>query len=235
MLQPLGSNLWFADGGNVSFKGFAYPTRMVVVRLADGGLWVWSPIHISSALKSEITALGPVRHIVSPNALHFLFLAEWDEAFPAARLWGTAATIAKCNQLHFAAALGDDAPADWAGQIDQYCFTNSPFMDELNLLSPPSRTAIIADLSQTFTKAFLNRYWPWWMRPIARLSKMVEGVGYPPIDYQISFRHRARARRKIDALIAEHPEHVVVAHGEIVRTDGEAFLRRAFAWMDGTI
>jgi hypothetical protein len=40
MLEPLGSNLWFADGGVVSFKGFDYPTRMVVVRLADGGLWL---------------------------------------------------------------------------------------------------------------------------------------------------------------------------------------------------
>jgi hypothetical protein len=77
MLEPLGSNLWFADGGNVSFKGFAYPTRMAIVRLAEGGLWIWSPIHISDALESEITALGPVRHIVSPNALHYLFLAEW--------------------------------------------------------------------------------------------------------------------------------------------------------------
>lgn len=38
MLKPLGSTLWIADGGIVSFKGFDYPTRMAVVRLADGGL-----------------------------------------------------------------------------------------------------------------------------------------------------------------------------------------------------
>jgi hypothetical protein len=69
------------------------------------------------------------------------------------------------------------------------------------------------------------------MRPIARLSKMVEGRGYPPIDYRISFRRRATARPKMRALIDEHPEHVVVAHGEIVRTGGEAFLRRAFSWL----
>jgi hypothetical protein len=69
------------------------------------------------------------------------------------------------------------------------------------------------------------------MRPIARLSKMVEGWGYPPIDYRISFRKRASARPKIRELIGKHPAHVVVAHGEIVRTDGEAFLRRAFSWL----
>jgi hypothetical protein len=231
MLEPLALNLWFADGGTVSFNGFDYPTRMVVVRLADGGLWLWSPIEKSAALDDEVRALGPVRHIVSPNKLHYLFLGQWQAAFPDAKLWGTAATIAKCPDLHFAGALTDDPPAEWKGQIDQFYFTNSPFVAELMFFHRASRTAVIADLSQTFSEAFLKQHWPWWMRPIARLSKMVEGRGYPPIDYRISFRRRATARPKMRALIDEHPEHVVVAHGEIVRTGGEAFLRRAFSWL----
>ncbi|MBW7925803.1 MAG: hypothetical protein H3C59_13820 [Burkholderiaceae bacterium] len=104
-------------------------------------------------------------------------------------------------------------------------------MDELIFFHRASRTAIIADLSQTFSETFLKRHWPWWMRPIARLSKMVEGWGYPPIDYRISFRKRVTARPKIRELIGKHPEHVVMAHGEVVRTEGEAFLRRAFSWL----
>jgi hypothetical protein len=60
---------------------------------------------------------------------------------------------------------------------------------------------------------------------------MVDGWGYPPIDYRISFRNHATARPKIRELIGKHAEHVVVAHGEIVRTGGEAFLRRAFSWL----
>ena len=62
---------------------------------------------------------------------------------------------------------------------------------------------------------------------------MVEGWGYPPIDYRLSFRHRANARPKIRALIEEHPVHVIVAHGQVVRTGGEAFLQRAFSWLLG--
>jgi broad specificity phosphatase PhoE len=118
-----------------------------------------------------------------------------------------------------------------ARRIDQFYFTNSPFVDELIFFHRASRTVIIADLSQTFSEAFLKRHWPWWMRSVARLSKMVEGRGYPPIDYRISFRHRASARPKIRELIAKHPEHVVVAHGEVVRTAGETFLRCAFSWL----
>jgi hypothetical protein len=233
MLEPLGTDLWYADGGIVSFKGFDYPTRMVVVRLADGGLWLWSPIEMTAALEREVRALGPVRHLVSPNQLHYLFLGEWQAGFPEAKLWATAATIAKCRDLGFEAPLGDDPPPDWAGQIDQYYFDNSLFVDEAIFFHRASSTAIIADLSQTFSEAFLKRHWPWWMRPIARFSKMVEGWGYPPIDYRLSFRRRASARPKIRELIAASPEHVVVAHGEVVRANGEAFLRRAFSWLLG--
>jgi len=231
MLESLGSDLWFVDGRIVSFKGFDYPTRMVIVRLADGGLWLWSPIERTAAIEDEVRMLGPVRHIVSPNQLHYLFLAEWQAAFPEAHLWGTPATIAKCGGLHFSGALADDAPDQWRGQIDQFYFANSLFMDEVIFFHRASRTAIIADLSQTFSESFLKRHWPWWMRAVARFSKMTEGLGYPPIDYRISFRRRASARPKIRELIAKHAEHVVVAHGEVVRTGGEAFLRRAFFWL----
>jgi hypothetical protein len=231
MLETLGSDLWFADGGTVSFNGFDYPTRMVVVRLADGGLWLWSPVQMTSALEAEIRALGLVRHIVSPNKLHYLFLGEWQATFPDAKLWATRATIDKCDDLHFAAALADHPPPAWEGQIDQFYFTNSVFMDEVIFFHRASRTAIIADLSQTFSPAFLHNHWPWWLRAIAGFSKMVEGWGYPPIDYRISFIRRASARPKVRALIEERPDHVVVAHGEVVRTDGESFLVRAFSWL----
>jgi hypothetical protein len=231
MMELLGRDLWFADGGIVSFNGFDYPTRMAVVRLADGGLWVWSPVEKTAALENAVRALGPVRHIVSPNNLHYLFLAEWQAAFPDAKLWGTRRTVAKRGDLTFSGTLTDSPPTDWNGQIDQFYFANSPLVQEVIFFHLASRTAIIADLSQTFSQAFLDTHWPWWLRSIARLSKMVEGGGHPPIDYRISFRHRASARPKIRALVDEHPEHVVVAHGEVVRSSGEAFLRRAFSWL----
>jgi hypothetical protein len=60
---------------------------------------------------------------------------------------------------------------------------------------------------------------------------MVEGRGYPPVELRLTFRRRAEARAKVLALIDEGPERVVVAHGEIARSGGTAFLKRAFAWL----
>ncbi len=152
MLERLGSTIWFADGGVVSFHGFDYPTRMVIVRLCDGALWLWSPIEKTAELEAAVIALGPVGHIVSPNKLHHLFLSEWQSAFPDASLWGTASTITKCRDVNFSGTLAENTPLEWAGQIEQVYLTNSPFLDEVIFYYRDSRTAIIADLCQTFSE-----------------------------------------------------------------------------------
>ena len=84
-----GPEIWLADGPVAPFLGFRYPTRMAVIRLSDGGLFVWSPVALTDPIRAAIDRLGPVRHLVSPNALHHLFLGEWKSAYPAARLYAS--------------------------------------------------------------------------------------------------------------------------------------------------
>jgi len=57
MLNEIERDIWVADGANVSFLGFQYPTRMTVVRLADRSIWVCSPIALSPPLADAINAL----------------------------------------------------------------------------------------------------------------------------------------------------------------------------------
>jgi hypothetical protein len=109
-LQSIGESIWLAEGGIVNFYGFTYPNRCVVVRLAGGELWVWSPIELSTALMRELSALGQVTHLVSPNKIHHLYLPEWLEAYPDAQLWGPASTIARLWKIDAAHGY---APLEW--------------------------------------------------------------------------------------------------------------------------
>ena len=77
MLKQFGPEIWIVDGPEVSTGGFHYGTRMAVIRLSDGGLFIWSPIKLTEALRFEADALGEVRHLVAPNSLHHLFLDDW--------------------------------------------------------------------------------------------------------------------------------------------------------------
>jgi hypothetical protein len=75
-LRQFGPDIWLAEGPVTSFHGFPYAARMAVIQLSDGSLFVWSPVALSDPLRASVNALGPVRHLVSPNALHHLFLGE---------------------------------------------------------------------------------------------------------------------------------------------------------------
>ena len=86
-MQEFGRDIWTADGPDVSVAGFHYPTRIAIIKLSDGGLFVWSPIRLTESLRAAVDAAGQVRHIVAPNSLHHLFLPEWQRAYPEARLY----------------------------------------------------------------------------------------------------------------------------------------------------
>jgi len=230
-LLRIDEDIWLVDGGLVSFYGFPYPTRMVVVRLRSGLLWIWSPIALSANLRSEIDALGRVGHLVSPNRIHHLFLQDWKAIYPAARLWGPASTIRKRTDLTFQTPLTDRPPADWQDEIEQFWFTGSPVLDEIVFLHSPSRTAILADLSENFSEAFLEVHWKPWARVIARLWKITEPWGYPPLEWRASWLKREQARSELARLLAADPQRVVMAHGEWQRENGRAYLEKAFGWL----
>lgn len=231
VLQPIGESLWMADGTIVDFYGFAYPTRMLVVRLAGGGLWVWSPVRLTEQLGVEIEALGDVAHLVSPNKLHHLYLAEWHRAFPRALLWGPASTIRRCRQLPFGPPLQDMPPPEWALDIEQAWFRGSFAMDEIVFFHRASRTAIFADLIEAFGDEFLCAHWRWWQRRLARFDGITAHAPHAPLEWRLSFHNREPARAAREKVLGWRPERVVMAHGEWCRSGGTDYIARALAWL----
>jgi uncharacterized protein YjiS (DUF1127 family) len=235
VLEEIGSSIWLADGGTVDFYGFPYPTRMVIIRLTDSPLWIWSPVELTDELRREVDALGPVEHLVSPNRIHHLFLSSWQTAYPDARLWGPESTIRKRRDLVFQAPLNNEPPPDWAQQIDQFWFTGSPFLDEVVFFHRASRTAILADLSENFSASFLERHWAPWKRSLARLWRIVEPWGYAPLELRLSWWRKTAARHALNRLLDANPERVIMAHGEWQRSNGRNYLAGAFRWLDPTV
>ncbi|SDE98565.1 DUF4336 domain-containing protein [Rhodospira trueperi] len=231
VLEPIDRDIWMVDGSIVSFYGLPYPTRAVIVRLPDGGLWVWSPVALTDPLRAALQDRGPVTHLVSPNALHHLWLADWTAAWPQATLWGPQSLIRKRPDLTFAPALEDAPPPAWADIIDQVWLRASPLLDEIVFFHRPSRTALITDYSQAFTESFLEAHWKPWQRWLIRLARMTEGHGRAPLELRLTTLNRRRARDSIRRVLDWNPERVVRAHGTCPMRDGRADLERAFAWV----
>src|SRR3546814_5562951 len=88
-LKPFGPDIWTVDGPEIRMdygpSSIPFPTRMTVVRLAGGGLWLHSPVAPEETLLAAIDRLGRVAWLVAPNSLHYWYVADWQRRYPAAR------------------------------------------------------------------------------------------------------------------------------------------------------
>ena len=86
--KPVAANIGIVDGPfeYLTVGGAKLPlpftTRMTVVRLSNGDLFLHSPIKFDGRLANGLLGLGAVHHLVSPNQFHYAHIGEWAKAFP---------------------------------------------------------------------------------------------------------------------------------------------------------
>ena len=227
MLEEFGPSLYLADGPLVSFIGFPYPTRMAVARLSDGSAWVWSPVALTDELSSAVDAIGPVRHIVSPNKIHHLFLKEWAARWPDACVYAPPGLASRKPDLTFDAELGDEPESAWAEDIDQVIFRGSLAMEEVVFFHRESRTAIVCDLIQRHPESQMMG----WKGKLMQLDGLVGKHGSTPREWRASFLRRGPARAAREKVIDWKPERLLIAHGECAQNNGAEIIREALSWI----
>ncbi len=226
-LVPFGADIWLFGGGTVDVAGFLYPTRMAVIRLGDGSLFIWSPTALSNELRCEVDALGPVSCIVSPNGLHHLFIPEWKTAYPSAKLFAAPGLEKRRTDIAFDALLGETAGPDWDGVVDQVIVHGNRITTEVVFFHHASGTVLFTDLLQQFPRGWFRG----WRALVARLDRMTAQEPQVPQKFRLAFTDRQEARTSIERILAWPAEKILMAHGEPVVSDARSFLRRAFRWL----
>lgn len=236
-LKPIAPDIWIADGPVVRMAAafgtsMPFPTRMTIVRLRDGGLWCHSPIAPDEGLFAAIDALGPVRHLVSPNLLHYASIGAWKRRYPAAVAWAAPGVRQRAAsqkiEVAFDADLADVAPPAWAADLDQLRFRGSRVLEEFVFFHRASATLVLADLIENFERGKISRGMHW----LARLGGVLDPDGKAPLDMRMTFLGRKRlARACFAGIMAWHPQRVILAHGRCYTENAEAELRRAFRWV----
>ena len=122
---------------------------MCVARLPSGGLWVHAPVRLDAPTREALERLGPVVAIVAPNTFHYFFLEEYARAYPTAALFSAPGLAERCAGLPSGERLGDEAPALWAGVLDQRVFGPIRAVSEVIFLHRSSGTLILTDLAKS--------------------------------------------------------------------------------------
>ncbi|HET6620104.1 MAG TPA: DUF4336 domain-containing protein [Dongiaceae bacterium] len=231
--KPVAPDVWIVDGPEIAFGWLGvklpFPTRMTLVRLPDGGLWLHSPTQPGGALLERVAALGPIRFLVAPNSMHYWWVPDWKTRFPDAEVWcapGLERSAKRALPPH--RVLGDAAPAAWADAIDQVLVAGGVF-SEVDFLHRASRTLILTDLIENFEP---RRARSRWLRLLLRTSGAADPDGKAPFDMQLSFLFRRKdVRAAVQRMMAWQPQRVILAHGRWYEGNAGAELRRAFRWV----
>jgi hypothetical protein len=234
-LKPLADRLWWVDGPVIKMSygpvSLPFPTRMAVIRLRSGGLWLWSPTAPTPGLFAELDALGPVEYLVSPNKFHYAAIPAWKQRYPHATAWASPGVRERARSrkidVTFDADLGDGAPPAWTDDLDQLIFRGSRFMEEVVFFHRASSTLIVADMVMALEHERV--------RPHPRWLLALGGAMWPgqtPREVQTTtWGRKAQARACYQRLREWQPRRVLVAHGRCYLDDATAQLERAFAWL----
>jgi hypothetical protein len=223
-LRALATDLWVAERPQ-RFYGLEVGTRMTVVRLADGSLLLHSPVALDAPLCAALDALGRVRFVVAPNRVHHLHAGRVADRYPDVRLWVAPGLDRKRPDLAFVAVLGDEAPVEWRGQVEQVFFRGRPYENEVVFFHRASRTLLLCDLAFNFG--------PRAARPTRWLMRLLRSYGHfgPSTLDPWLIRDRGAARASLERILGWDFDRVVVAHGDVLEHGGREALRQGYRWL----
>jgi hypothetical protein len=229
ILQKFGENIWIIDGPKVRDMGILFTTRMVIVKLQDGSLWINSPVPVSFETLMEISHLGSIRYLVAATPRHVWRLESWHTLFPRAQLWVTEAspfTLKKGN-LPYTGVLRDIPEQGWADDLEQLMFMGSPLLKEVLFFHKTSHTVMLDDLIQVHV---LEKG-----QPISNALLKLGGVTSPDggvsLDIRLSFTNRKLARRSLENLLSWDFDKLIIGHGRCIQKDAKAYVTKAFRWL----
>ena len=222
MLTPFADEVW-TDTRKAKFWGVECGSRMTIVRLADGGLFVHSPVALDAQTRQAVDALGEVRAVVAPSIFHHLHVGAWMAAYPKALVAACPGLEWKRTDLAFSCVLGDVAHELWDKDLEQIYFS-ARRENEVVFYHHRSRTFICADsLLNLSTHA----------SPTTRLVARVMGNNAPGVGHleRVMIRDRKLARRQMDRILEWEIDGAILAHGESLPHGGHEALRHAYAWL----
>jgi hypothetical protein len=201
-------------------------TRMTIVRLADGSLFLHSPVKLDQGLRGQLGELGEVRAIVAPSRVHHLFVGDYMAAYPQAKSYAAPALPERRRDIKFDAVLTDDAPDAWSGQLEQHVFKGAPVLNEVVFLHIASGTVIFTDLIFNLPVS-ARRGAPLFFWLLDATGKF----GPHRLIRRRAIRDRAAARRSVDRILRWDFDRVIMSHGAVLETGGKTRVGDAFAYL----
>ncbi len=216
------NSIWHAQQP-LKFGPISLTTRMTVVRLRDGSLWIHSPIAPTRDLIEDLQKIGPVCYVVAPNKSHHLFFLAFLNAYPSAHGFIAAGLELKRPDLSRFPRVSREVP--WGSEIQGFFIEGLPILNETVWFHVATGTLILTDLLFCFSEA---------NRGVTGLVAKLLGVhGKLGMSrtMKLATKDKHALARSVLPLLSLPVQRVVVAHDQIINEQPIAKLTHAFAWL----
>ncbi|CAN5512370.1 hypothetical protein BH11MYX1_BH11MYX1_12540 [soil metagenome] len=214
-LEQLEPNLWRVEG---IVPGIPMRRVMAIAKLADGGLVIHSAIALNEAEMAKLDALGPVKFIVVPNGYHRLDCRAYAARYPQAHV--LAPPGAKTRVAQAAPQVGDLSElSDPDVKLTTVAGTRDG--EVLMIVTSGDRTSLV------FTDTVFNMPHGHGLKGFV-LQHLTQSSGGPKVSRLARWfiiKDKPAFAAQLDALAAQQPVRVLVAHHEMITIDPAGCLR----------
>ncbi|KAJ6487106.1 hypothetical protein C8R47DRAFT_515555 [Mycena vitilis] len=232
VIREVANNVWTFSRPFALFGWINLGGRSTAIKLSNGGVWVIASTPLSPETKTKLDELGPVQYIIAVNAVHNLYLGEFKEAYPDAKLIAPAAALARCSDktLSFDGVWGRDAPETKYGFEDdiQACYFSGHKNKDVAFFHPRSGTLVTADLvinlpgTEQYSKSAAAGRFPFY-GPLGK-----------PYNW-IQSKHAAAMVVDADAMTRDAKtvagwdfSRIIPCHGDVIEGEGKKVWREAY-------
>ena len=233
MLKKIDHCIWVVERP-LKYWGLEVGTRMTIIRLRSGELMVISPIAVDSITVRAIDEIGRVNFIIAPNLYHHLFVAEFQEFYPQAKLLVAPGLEIKRPDLKVDGILYPDAPQFW-DEVEYLYFegfnvldlTGPTPLEEIVFFHRESQTLILTDTVFNFDASF-----PWTTQLVTRVIGGYNSLS-PSLLEKLALKDKEKVKNSILQVLRWDFTRIIMAHGSIVEDEAKQKLTKGYEWFLG--
>lgn len=221
---------------------------MTVVKMNDGGLFVFSPIKLDPATKEVITRMGLVTVLILPDIEHHLYVMDYLALNPNATVIGVPGLDKKRKDVPFEHLMRPGGPAEQRKPFGleeefDYLYLDKTVNRESLWYHRPTQTLLTADLMwnlpaiEQYAQAGpggkpMTKFN--WMTKINSSFMNPESIGHTAFMWYVMAKGQS-GRMQIEQAMKKtinewKPQRIVMCHGENVESNVIETIRRGFRW-----
>ncbi|MCG8669322.1 MAG: DUF4336 domain-containing protein [Pseudomonadales bacterium] len=211
----------------IRFAAMDLYSRMTIVKLPGGELWIHSPSKLDAELKSNIDALGEVSYIIAPGNFHHLNVTEFQSAYPDAEVFLCPSLESKRADIEFDWILGNRPDPRWQNTFEQVVIHGTRIMNEVVFFHRSSKTLILVDLIEnigddyTHEAGLLLKFW--WKA----VFNMWNNPKAAP-EYQLGWGDKLVVKRSLDKILAWDFDRIILSHGNLIECNAREVATKAW-------